>query len=401
VLAFLALAGLVLVGYSYSMYRTFSDRLRPGALAGRFERSSPQVEERIAVVAAAQQGNMTVYGGENPFIGTGNRLPGEDWSIAIELDRAADSARPARTSYVPIDPVELHQVIRARLLKVKDDQLPENERISALTVHDAIVGDGHCRWDSPVLDQARAISCSRASQEAIDALIRHPAAGLRYHLRVCVNDEGQPVWARRREVIGSTDQEVAVSAFVYVAVEGRMFYLEFVPTILPPIRQEYHLVDRLPQVSSSEFMVKVILHAARTSFGDIVRAPFRIIGTAGRMISGWWSYQSEIRSASYSVFADIGARISVRELGGLAAPRTYIQILDMFKYTKIVQRLVLDTVLDFLREKGVDTSVYQRAANAIINNSYTNLGTVGSWATGTHGKAEGTVNMTAGGGESK
>jgi hypothetical protein len=397
VLIFLVLIGTVLVGYSYSMYRTFSDRLRPGALAGQFDPAPAEVEERIAQVAVAQRGNMTIYGGDNPFIGTGPRLLNEDWSIAIELDRAPgpgrSGSRPAHRSgsYVPIDPVELHHVIRTRLLKVKDDGLPANERITALSMHDHVVGDGNCRWDSPVIDQARTMPYSQASPEAIDALIRHPAAGLRYYLRVCVSDEGQPVWTRSREVIGSTDQEIAVSAFVYVAVEGRMFYLQFVPTILPPIYQAYHLIDRLPKVSSSEFMVKVVLHAARTSFRDLIRAPFGAIGSVARGISERRAYRSEIKSASDYLFADMGARISVRESGGSAAGRNFIQVLDTVKYTRIVQRLVLDTVLDFLTEKGVDTSTYQESASAIITNSYTIHGNVGAMATGSHGRAEGRV----------
>ena len=403
VLVFLALVGTMLVGYSYSMYRTFSDRLRPGADAGRFDPAPADVEARIAEVAAAQRGNMTIYGGENPFIGTGPRLLGENWSIAIELDRVPgpgkNSSLPTSKSgsYVPIDPVELHQVIRARLLKVRDEELPENERISALSVHDHVVGEGNCRWDSPIIDQARAMPYSQASPEAIDALVRHPAAGLRYYLRVCVSDEGQPVWVRRREVIESTDQEIAVSAFIYVAVEGRMFYLEFVPTILPPIRQDYHLVDRLPKVTSGEFMTKVILNAARTSFRDMTRAPFGVIGTTWRIIAERRSFRAEIKSASDYVFADIGARISVREFGGAGIPRTYIQILDTTKYTRIVQRLVLDTVLDFLTAKGVDTSAYQESASAIISNSYTIHGNVGSMATGSHGRAESHANRASGG----
>jgi hypothetical protein len=403
VLACLALMGLVLVGYSYSMYRTFSDQLRPGQSAGRFDRASEEAEARIAEVAAAQRGNMTIYGGDNPFIGTGPRLLNEDWSIAIELDRAPGPGKSSTRSvsrsgsYVPIDPVELLQVIRMRLQKVKDEGLPENERISALSLHDHVVGDGHCQWASPVIDQARTMPYSQASPEAIDALIRHPAAGMRYYLRVCVSDEGQPVWARRREVIGSTDQEIAVSAFIYVAVEGRMFYLQFVPTLLPPIYQEYHLVDRLPNVTSGEFMVKVILHAARTSFQDIVRAPLRLIGTMVRMMAEQRSYHQEIRSARDYVFADMGARISVRELGGSAAARTFIQVLDTLKYTRIIQRLVLDTVLDFLTEKGVDTSAYQESASAIISNTYTFHGNVGALATGSHGRAEGRVHGSAAG----
>ncbi|MGD0244826.1 MAG: zinc ribbon domain-containing protein [Streptosporangiaceae bacterium] len=402
VLVFLGLLGAVLVGYSYSMYRTFSDRLRPGASAHRFERASEEVEERIAQVATAQRGNLTIYGGNNPFIGTGPRLLNEDWSIAIELDRAPGPGRNGGRrergsgSYVPIDPVELHQVIRARLLKVKDEGLPQNERITALSMHDHVAGDGHCRWDSPFIDQARTTPYSQASPEAIDALIRHPAAGLRYYLRVCVSDEGQPVWVRRREVIGSTDQEIAVSAFIYVAVEGRMFYLQFVPTLLPPIYQRYHIVDRLPSVTSGEFMVKVILNAASTSFKDIVRAPFGVLGTAWTAMTERRSYHSEARSASDYVFADIGARISVRETGGSAQARTYIQVLDTVKYTRVVQRLVLDTVLDFLTEKGVDTSTYQESASAIISNSYTIHGNVGAIATGTHGQAEGRVHAPSG-----
>ena len=79
---------------------------------------------------------------------------------------------------------------------------------------------------------------------------------------------------------------------------------------------------------------------------------------------------AEIKTTNNYVYADIGARISVREFGGSAAARTYIQVLDTIKYNKVIQRLVLDTVLDFLSEKGVDTSAYQESASAIITNSY-------------------------------
>jgi hypothetical protein len=296
-LVFLGLVGTTLFGYSYSMFRTFSERLRPGAHAGRFYPADQQVEDRIAQVAGAQYGNMAIYAGENPFIGTGVR--GASWSIAIELDHAQGSGQDSRRrmpksrGYVPINPVELHQVIRARLLKLRDEDLPGNERISSLTVHDHVVGDGHCRWDSPIVDPVQMMPFSAATHEAIDALIRHPAAGLRYYQRVCVSAEGQTVWARHREVIGSTDQEIAASAFIYVAVEGRMFYLEFIPAVLPPILQHYHLIDRLPKATSSRFITKVLVHVGSTAFRDMVWAPFGLIGTTWRKIAERRSFQEE------------------------------------------------------------------------------------------------------------
>ena len=41
----------------------------------------------------------------------------------------------------------------------------------------------------------------------------------------------------------------------------------------------------------------------------------------------------------------------------------------MAKYTKLAERMITDTVLDFLADKGVDISAYAQSASAVINNS--------------------------------
>jgi hypothetical protein len=154
---------------------------------------------------------------------------------------------------------------------------------------------------------------------------------------------------------------------VYVAVEGRMFYLEFVPATLPPIAQPYHIVDLLPRITSGQFLVKVLLHTAGRAFGDVVRAPLGMLGTLARMLVEHFSFRSESSAADDYVYGDVGARISVRHLGAASAAHTYIQQLDAAKYTRIIERLVTDTVLDFLAAKGVDTTAYQNSALAVIN----------------------------------
>jgi hypothetical protein len=388
-LILLVLISITLVAYSYNKFRILCEQLDPGVDARRTERAEEWVESRIAEVEAAQGGNVTLYSGENPFVGTGKRE--RVWSIAIELNRAHNSSRwaqPEARGYVPIDPVELHQAIRERLLRLKDPGLPENERISTLAVDDHVVGEGQRRWDSPVIDPAARRPYSEASPEAIDALIRHPQAGMRYYQRVSVSDEGQAVWANRRLVIGPADQEVGVSAFIYTAVEGRMFYLEFVSTVLPPIGRVYHVIDMLPKISSGAFLTKVLLGAASTSFADMVAAPFGVFLTLRRMLRERRSFRQEIDAADDYLLTDLGARLSVRELGAERSPHTYLQKLDAEKYVKIIERLVTDTVLDFLVAKGVDASAYRNDAQTVINSGVMiSGGTFTNAAMASHGAA--------------
>jgi len=365
----LVLLSVVLVSYSYAKYRTLTERLNPQADPNRADRAEEWAESRIDEIRAAQNGNVVLYSGENPFIGTGTR--DRVWSIAIELNRAHSAGNgwgtPESRGYAPVDPVELHQAIRERLLRLKDPGLPENERVAGLVVDDHVVGEGLRRWDSPLIDPRARTPYSEASPEAIDALIRHPQAGLRYYQRVSVSDQGQAVWSGQHPVIGPADQELAVSSFIYTAVEGRMFYLEFVSTVLPPIMRGYHIIDMLPKITSGAFTVKVLLDAASTAFADILTAPFDVCSTLLRMRRERRSFRDEIGSADDYLYGDLGARISVREVGAAAGPHTYIQRLDAKKYTKIIETLVNDTVLDFLVAKGADATAYRSYAQTVIN----------------------------------
>jgi len=220
---------------------------------------------------------------------------------------------------------------------------------------------------NPFIDQRGKIPYSMADASAVTELIRNPQAGLRCYLRVSVSDEGSPVRAGALEVVGGTDQEVIVSAFVYVAVEGRMFYLQFVPASLAPILSYYHDIDRLPRLTSGKFLTKAAVDAMRTAFRDVLRAPFGVLSTLRAMWAEQRAFNDELTSASDYVYADIGARISVRELGASLLPRTYIQRLDTSKYTQMIERLAIETVLDFLGAKGADTAAYRARAEAIYN----------------------------------
>jgi hypothetical protein len=143
--------------------------------------------------------------------------------------------------------------------------------------------------------------------------------------------------------------------------------LQFVPTSLAPIGDAYHVIDHLPKVSSGKFMFKTVIDAARSSFRDLLGSPFGVYGTLRLMRKEYKSFNEELDHSKDYVYADIGANVSVRQFGSRLWPRTYIQQLDISKYTQIVERLVIDTVLDYLVAEGVDVTAYRAAAQAIYN----------------------------------
>ena len=360
------------VVYTYARSRTLCDELAPGARPRSFRAQSGEVEARLAQIDQAQHGNLVLYAGDRPFIGTGFRL--RSWSIAIELERMnADGPAPPNAScareYAPIDPVELHQVIRERLLGLRDGQLPPNEQIRALTVHDHIVGPGWQPRQSPLIDQVLTMPYSQASDAAVDALIRHPQAGMRYYQRVSIRDEGQAVWSGPDKVIDGTDLEIASSAFIYAAVEGRMFYLEFVSTVLPPVHGRLHDIDLLPRLSAGRFFTYVVMDSLSSIFRDLIYAPARAVGSIRQAAREGRSYRRHADVVKDFAYDNVGALISVRERGSANHLGDYIQELDAEKYTKLVERLVTDTVMDFLDSRGVNISEFVNSASTVINNN--------------------------------
>lgn len=369
----LVLAWGVQYGFALATNRALIEQSRRDAAS-----PSPEpgpVEERIELVEGAQWGNITLYGKEDPFVGAGYQWD-EHWSVAIKLTpakplRHLTGGLPDADEYVSIDPVALHDHLRERLLKLDDPELPANERIAALRVTDRLVGSGLLRWDGPLVDPELKTPYSWASPEAIDSVIRHPQAGLRCYLQVSVNDVGQQVVRDGRLVLNEVDQGIAVTAFIYVAVEGRMFYLQYVISVLPQVKNEFQSIERWPELSPLAFQAAVLRRSFLTMFGSIA---YSLAGLYG-------AFKHRRRepggpSVRGSVAGDLGARVSVRELGSDIVLGNYLRELDVDKYNNIFERLILESVTDFLAANDVDISAFEGRAATIVNGDVIRTGNI-------------------------
>jgi len=342
--------------------------------------SAPQLpNERIAQrlhwVRGTQNGNVTVHA-RNPLLGAGAAVGNASWTMALSLRTdptllpPTDSTPQPRVSvHDSVDPYEIHVAIRKRVWALTDPALPEHQRVPGVRVADHIVADGERREGDPLLDPARRPH-SVASPEAIAAIIRHPQGGLRYYQRITIGVEGKPVVAGDgRLVLPAQNQEVVISAFVHVAVEGGRLYAEFLGMMLPPILEEYHVADRLRK--SAALRLGEAVSSAVRLWPETIKAPLHAARSLWQIMTLSNRMDRAREDSQQNLIHDYGARISVRELASEETPQKFLQSLDAEKYLKLVEKAVSEALIDYLEEHHVDTSEYRTRMTYIQNNSTT------------------------------
>ncbi len=357
----LVVAVSVLTWSKLRLYRVLTDDLARDRRHRLPAVSNERVRRRVARLAAAQWGNLTLHADPSPFIGAGEVET--SWSMSLQL-RPAGSG-PASNEYIAVDPVALHRHVRGRLTAMRGDALPERERVSGLILLDYVVASGEReRMDSLIEPEERS-PYEEVSPDAIEAIIRHPQGSLRYYLRAVVGAEGKDVVTDdERLVVPAQDQQIAVSTFLYLAVEGGMLYAEFVATVLPPVNGRYSIIDRLVP---DRLFVRALGESLAGLFLALPAAPVRMVRSLLTMLTyGRKMERTDRASLEYRSY-DYGARLSVRELASVGKLETYVQKLDAEKYYKLVERAVTSAILDFLDTHGVDTAEYQARTNTVLN----------------------------------
>jgi hypothetical protein len=369
-----------LIMFRYRTYRTLVDTLAPRRRTAPPAPPNQRIAQRLAWLDGAQRGNVIMHS-KNPLMGAGNVVTG--WSITLTLRgrpvaHDGNSGNSANAGPVPSDreapfdtqrvsPTAMRDVLTARISKLGDSQLPARARVPGILVMDQIVADGERRHNDPLIDPQRKQPLHQASPEAIVSIIEHPQGGVRHYLRAAVGTEGKVVHSPDgAQVLLAQNQEIAVSAFVHIAVEGGKLYAEFLGTVLPPIKRKYHLVDKLRPNAGPLFARAVV--DALPEWLDSVVAPYRVLRALRQIVTTAYNADTARRSAHELLSYDHGARLSVRELAAEPAPATFLQELDARKYLKLVEKTVLEALLDYLDDVGVDTSEYRAQMNVIQNN---------------------------------
>lgn len=174
-------------------------------------------------------------------------------------------------------------------------------------------------------------------------------------------------------------------------VTGNNLFVELSHSLLTPVLDVYQEVDRLLPQPTLRQLSRIVGRCLRQLPMALVRAPLALGRAAVSPLSRQLRQARQRREISSALRFNYGATSSPREWAADPLYQRYFQQLDKDLYAKVVEKRILQAIIEFLEEKGIDTSELIERQTTILNQGvYVTGGTVNAQniAAGTGAKAK-------------
>ncbi|MEU6823291.1 hypothetical protein ABZ921_21875 [Streptomyces atriruber] len=319
-------------------------------LRAQLEAEQPmRTSRRLSVIDGQQRHPMVVYRANMPFIGSGRHLG--TWSFAQRLveTKGIGGEKDVEFAKKPFPTWDLVEELRRAITALGTEDDPET-RLPGLMVNDSLFVEG--RYAQSYASELTAAPDAALVRRMLDS----PTETARHYLTCRVESWGG---------------DLVTTIFVHVSLQGRTLYIEFTTCGLAPTRLEYQAVDvvgRTGRMAVVRAAFTGVLHLPSAAL-----APLRLLG-AVTLLLGSVGAAPDATASSLKRGNNIGAERSAREMASIEADESYFQTFDVAKHAKVIERRLLATVGEFLKEHGVDTTEFMQRATAILNNGIINSG---------------------------
>jgi hypothetical protein len=344
----LAGAAAVLAWHEVSTHQLLLDEFTPEKFRPDAAPPAPsRHRERLAYLAQAQHGNVTIYGQRsrnNPFLGCGK--VSEAWSLALPL--VADPRQAGDPE--PLDVDGLYRDMRKALISLADPRQPEDQRIKGLSLQQRIFVSGLLPPGHSLLDERRQPRLD-ISQDDVDRLSQDERSRSAQLLTVRING-----W----------DGELDVTVLLYFSVRGNMLYTEFTACSLPPVRPDYHRIDTMESMGSSVYL-RAIVSGVMGAPNALIACPMAVLAPAVETMNRSLDLRGQLQRITNQLAFDYGAVTSVRELGAGEHGNLFHRY-DSERYAKIVNRRVIEAITEVLAAHGYSNDDFVQRTSVYIDN---------------------------------
>jgi hypothetical protein len=305
----------------------FSPQDAPAPLDSRMTR-------RIEELVASQQGNTTVYSGFLPFVGAGFEVGG--WSLVVDLRKGKPSLGPPSA----VDPGEVYAAVREAI---------EALGIPNLSVEDRLYVQGtDIRSDPDLLPEPTGRPASTIDTAVVQSMIGNSTQRIRHYQCIRVVD-----WRG----------ELVVSLYLRFPIQSGRMFCEYNNFLLPALKEELHRADALGTSLELRQVVSIFRRSGLATLGLWPRSPRVIFKPLTRTREG----SRQLKEVERNPLFDYGARHTALDRVRSTHYRRFFQRVDKEMYVKVLERVVLDKIIEVLSAHGIDTSPIDETRATIIN----------------------------------
>ncbi len=301
--------------------------------------ADPKLARRIEELARDQRGNLTVYSGFMPFSGAGLNVGG--WSFLIDLRKGRDDIFGERSTPRELTVSELYAGAARSLAALDMTNLEIRDRL--------FVSGSDVRDDLDLMPNPLGPPLAWVELDVLSQYLASPTHQIRHYRCIEIVD-----WRG----------ELVVSLFLRFAIRNGRLFCELNKFVLVPLKEELHRLDHLGGGIRLRDVLLMISRAAAATPVLSFRAPKVMLKPVNRALEA----SNATRQVAGDPFFDHGATITALDRVRSTKYRRYFQLLDKEMYDKVLERTVLDSIVEVLEQHGIDTAEFAERSATIINN---------------------------------
>jgi len=311
--------------------RTFDPAAAP-------EVASAELARRTAEVAERHAGNLTVYSKFLPFASSG--FPVGGWSFVVDLRKGKEELSH-RLEPEPVEPLDLYAGVERGLEALGMSNLTIEDRVF---VHGVDIRDDRVLLPSPI---------GRPSSSVPDAELRQlmiaPTSRVRHYKCIRVTD-----WRG----------QLVLSLYLRFGVANGRLFCELRSVLLTPLKRELHRSDNISPEPELGDLMRLAWRSLMSTPVLWFRSPFAVL----RPLLRQRRRPTLLKQVKRNAFFDYGARETALDRARSSRYTRYFQILDKQMYVKVLERTILDSIVDVLDEHNIDPGEIVKRRDTIINN---------------------------------
>ncbi|MCP4119438.1 MAG: hypothetical protein GY737_29370 [Desulfobacteraceae bacterium] len=295
------------------------------------------IDETAGQGITSEDQNAIISGGYSPFTGYGFDL--DSWSFTVNSKRPGQSAD---SNPQEIDIKELLEVISK---KVKSN-------ISGTELSDRIFVNGKdVRKNKLFLETITSKPNVIVPQEVVDSYIGKSNEDVRHYRVLTI-----PMW----------NGQVCLSVFLRFTIIGEQLFAESRFFMISPIKENLMILDNVFSRSGFAYYYRLLFVSAIKSLYSWVSGPgvlLRWFGKIQEAIIGDPENKLKKKNDTYNY----GHPTSLRESWSILEYQRYFQMLDKDQSYKIVQHIIINSIVDYLESKGISTEDIKERQTTILN----------------------------------